>query len=415
MRLRRTVVVIAAGAVLFAACGADDETPASEDQSAPVEAVESEESGSGTDADSDFDYSTVDYDAEPVESALEGNRQNPDFPPPVVDPDLIVSGGPPPDGIPPIDSPNFATIEETDFLSDNEPVVVVEVGGEARAYPVQILIWHEIVNDEFGDVPVSITFCPLCNSALAYDRRFGDQVLDFGTSGSLYQSALVMYDRQSGSLWAHFTGQGLVGHYAGAQLDFIPAQTVSWSQFKAAHPDGLVLTQDTGAARDYGLNPYPGYDFEDSDPIDTFFNGEVDRTLLAKARVVGVFDDEGSVAVRLEDLQTTPVIPITESGRNLVVLHQAGVSSALDNNTIEGGRDIGQNGVFTAESADGTALTFTADGDGFVDDQTGSTWNILGQATDGELAGEQLEAVNHLDTFWFAWATYQPDTVVLEL
>jgi hypothetical protein len=357
----------------------------------------------------------ADYDGEPVDSALRGDRTNPGFPTPVIDPTLIRSGGVPPDGIPPIDAPDFLTVDEVDFLTDEEAVILVEVDGDARAYPIQILIWHEIVNDEIGGIPVSITYCPLCNSALAFDRRFGDRVLDFGTSGELYQSALVMYDRQTESLWAHFTGQGLVGHYAGAELDFVPAQTISWAQFRDAHPDGLVLSTLTGASRPYGQNPYPGYDFEQSDPISNFFTGDIDRTLASKARIVGVADDAGSVAVRLEDLQTQPVIPVTEGGRNLVVFHQPGLASALDSFEVDAGRDVGQTGVFEALAPDGTELTFTDAGDGaFTDEQTGSTWNVLGQAVDGPLGGSELGQVAHLDTFWFAWATYRPGTVIVQ-
>ena len=365
--------------------------------------------------DPDFDYSTVDYDAEPADRALTGNRLNPSFPPPIIDPSLIRSGGPPPDGIPPIDEPKYLPAGEVDFVSDDEAVIFVEVDGDARAFPIQVMIWHEIVNDTIGDVPVTVTYCPLCNSALAYDRRLGDRTLDFGTSGELYQSALVMYDRQTGSLWAHFTGQGLVGHYAGAQLDFIPAQTLSFAQFTEAHPDGLVLTTDTGFDRSYGTNPYQGYDFEGSDPIGSFFNGEIDRTLLPKARIVGINDDGGNVAVRFEDLAENPVIPVTEGGRNLVVFHQDGLASALQANQVADGDDVGQTGVFTAASpTDGQSLTFSAEGDGFVDAETGTTWDILGRGLTGPLEGEQLEAVSHLDTFWFAWATYRPGTVIIE-
>ncbi len=433
--LLKLPVLLVALALIAAACSSDDaEDDASGSQSVDAAATDDDESSDddGTDGDApaaeqsdevlssgepnpDFAYDSVDYDLEPAGSALRGDRQNPVFPPPIVQPALIRSGGVPPDGIPPIDNPNFVSVADADFVADEEAVVLVEVDGDARAYPIQILIWHEIVNDEFGDVPVSITYCPLCNSALAFDRRFGDRVLDFGTSGELYQSALVMYDRQTDSLWAHFTGQGLVGHYAGAQLDFIPAQTISFAQFREAHPEGQVLNQDTGASRPYGQNPYPGYDFEGSDPIGSFFNGEIDRTELAKARIVGINDDEGSVAVRLADLAEQPVIPVTEDGRNLVVFHLPGLASALESGSVDGGRDVGQTGVFVATAPDGSELTFTSDGESFTDDQTGSTWNVLGQALEGELAGERLAPVNHLDTFWFAWATYRPDTVIVDI
>jgi len=406
------VVSLVALALLAAACAGATDDEASDTTLATEAGTEAAEPDAGAAVTND------DYDAEPADSALRGDRINPAFPAPVIEPALIRSGGVPPDGIPPIDDPLFLSVDEVDFLTDEEAVVVVEVDGEAKAYPIQIMIWHEIVNDTFGDTPVSITFCPLCNSALAFDRRFGNRVLDFGTSGELYQSALVMYDRQTESLWAHFTGQGLVGHYAGAQLDFIPAQTVSWAQFREAHPEGEVLSRQTGASRPYGDNPYPGYDAEDSDPIGNFFNGDIDRTLASKARIVGIADDLGSVAVRLEDLEASSVIPVTNDGRNLVVFHQPGLASSLDSFQVDGGRDVGQTGVFAATAPDGTDLTFSVVGDpadgAYTDAETGSTWNVLGQAVDGPLAGENLEQAAHLDTFWFAWATYRPGTVIVD-
>ena len=367
----------------------------------------------------DFDYSTVDYGAAPVGSALLGNRADSAFPPPVIEPELIRSGGVPPDGIFPIDAPTYATPAELDYeIADREPVLAVEIDGDARAFPVQLMIWHEIVNTEIGGVPVTVTYCPLCNSAISFDRRFAGRVLDFGTSGELYQSALVMYDRQTESLWAHFTGTGLVGHHAGAELDLIPTQTISYGEWRAANPDGLVLTRDLGAPGNYqdlyGSNPYVGYDFEAIDPFGQFFVGEIDRTLLAKARIVGIADDVGDpIAVRFEDLAENPVLPVTEGGRNLVVFHLPGLASALDSGTIAEGREVGQSGVFVAAAPDGTDLSFRADGDTFVDDETGSTWNIQGTAVDGPLAGEQLEPVVHTDTFWFAWATYRPGTTIV--
>ncbi len=385
----------------------------------------SDEQGASDDSDSkalepgipnpDFDYENYEYGLEAEASALRDDRFDPSFPPPIIDPALIKSGGPPPDAIPPIDEPVFDSVSDVDYLSDEEAVVAVTANGETRAYPVQVLIWHEIVNDDFDGTPVSVTYCPLCNSALAFDRNFNGDVLDFGTSGELYQSALVMYDRQTESLWAHFTGQGLVGHYAGAQLDFIPAQTVSFADYKQANPDGKVLNRETGFSRDYGTNPYSGYDFEDSDPIGGFFNGDVDRTLLAKARVVGIHDEAGSVAVCLADLETVKTLSLTEGGRNLVLFHEPGLASALQKSEIDGGRDIGQSAVFVAEAGDGTELSFTRSAEGFIDDQTNSTWDIFGLAVDGPLTGESLTSVPHLDTFWFAWATYRPGSVLIEV
>ncbi len=367
--------------------------------------------------DPDFDYNGHDYSGTPVQSALNAGPDNPAFPPPIVNPGDIVSGGPPPDGIPPIDDPSFVSLEEAQsFITDgDEAVVVVEINGEAKAYPVSILIWHEIVNDEIGGVPVTVTYCPLCNSAVAYDRRLGDRVLDFGTSGRLYQSALVMYDRETESLWAHFTGQGIVGHFSGAQLDLVPAQTLSIGQFGELYPDGVVLSTDTGYVRDYGLNPYVGYDSESSQPISGFISQPIDERLVTKRRVVGVVDEAGPIAVTLSSLAEAGTLTITEEGRNVVLFHRSGLASALDDSSISGGFDVGQTGAYIPAGPDGEVLTFSVAGNGvWTDAETGSSWSINGRAIDGPLAGARLTAIPHVDTFWFAWATYRPGTILVE-
>ena len=358
-------------------------------------------------------YDDVDYDAEAVGSALQGERNRADFPPPLISPSAIVPvlG---PDVIPAIDDPQFVDADEVEFMQPNEAVVVAEVDSDVRAYPVQVLVWHEIVNDEIGGVPVSVTYCPLCNSALAFDRRVGERVLDFGTSGSLYQSALVMYDRQTESLWAHFTGEGVVGHYAGARLEPIPVQTLSFEQFNARYPDGLVLSRDTGVSRDYGTNPYIGYDEESSGPISGFFQGEVDPRLEPKARVVGIVRNGDAYAATLEPDETSSVHEVDIGDETLVIFHRPGLASALDRASVAAGREVGQTGVFVPRSADGESLTFSADANGFVDDQTGSTWTVTGEAVSGPLAGERLEPVGHLNTFWFAWSGYHPDTAIVD-
>lgn len=352
-------------------------------------------------------------EAEPVDSALRGDRANDGFPAPLVEVSDIVSGGPPPDGIPPIDDPRFRSIADVDYLGEDEAVIVVEVNGEAKAYPVQILIWHEIVNDSFGDLPVTVTYCPLCNSALAFDRRLGERVLSFGTSGELYQSALVMYDRETESLWAHFTGQAIVGHYAGVELARVPAQTISWAQFTESFPEGQVLDIDTGVDRPYGSNPYVGYDDVASDPIGGFISQPIDDQFASKDRIVGVEGDAGSFALPLDVVAADGALEFDDGDRTLVAFHEDGLASALDASGIGDGRDVGQTGVFVAADPNGSKLSFDVTDDGFVDTETRSTWNITGQATSGPLEGVTLDAVPHVDTFWFAWATYRPDSELI--
>ena len=276
-------------------------------------------------------------------------------PEPLVDTAKITSGGPPPDGIPPIDKPTFLPTSDVDFVSDNEPVLALEIDGDARAYPIQVMIWHEIVNDTVGGKPVSVTYCPLCNTAVAVDRRVGDRVLSFGTSGSLYQSALVMYDRQTESLWSHFTGQAIAGVLTGAELDNYPVATVAWSTWRETHPDGLVLSRETGHDRDYGRNPYPGYDDIKSSPF--LFDGDIDGRLAAKTRVVGVGLDSTPTAIRLDPLLDAGVVAFDLDGDPAVAWALPGTNSALDTNELTDGRDVGATGVFLANQ-DGQELTF---------------------------------------------------------
>ncbi len=173
----------------------------------------------------------------------------------------IFSGGPPRDGIPPLDNPTFVSVSEADdWLRPKEPVILFEMDGEAKAYPLQILIWHEIVNDEIAGIPIAVTFCPLCNSAITFDRRLDGVVYDFGTSGKLRNSDLVMWDRQTQSWWQQFTGEAIVGELTGSKLKFLSSTIISWNDFKDFHPDGKVLSRETGFPSSYGRNPYAGYD-----------------------------------------------------------------------------------------------------------------------------------------------------------
>src|ERR671910_2978484 len=183
-----------------------------------------------------------------------------DFERTVVDLGEIRDGGPPKDGIPAIDNPRFRPVAEVDDLADTEPVIGLTVAGESRAYPLRVLTWHEIANDVIGGVPVAVTYCPLCNAAIVFDRRLDGSVLDFGTTGRLRHSDLVMYDRQSESWWQQYSGEAIVGRYAGRTLEMLPARLESWAEFRAREPDGLVLVPADPDARPDGTNPYVGSD-----------------------------------------------------------------------------------------------------------------------------------------------------------
>ena len=351
-------------------------------------------------------------------SALRDGADAPLLPDPLIDPAAIISGGPPPDGIPPIDSPDFERASEVDWLESQEAVVTINLGGDARAYPVQVMIWHEIVNDTVNGEPVTVTYCPLCNSAIGYYRQLDGRTFTFGTSGRLYNSSLVMYDRQTESLWTHFTGQAVAGELTGAQLELIPVATVSWGTFAAEHPDGLVLSRPVGSGRSYGSNPYVGYDDPEGDPF--LFSGTPDPRLGAQTRVVAIRHGGEGVAVVLDALAAEGVIAAEVAGVTAVAFHIPGTATPIQDSQVALGRDVGGTGVFNA-TVDGQALTFSRNADAvssadigaFIDDQTGSTWSVLGSAIDGPLAGTRLEPIEHLDTFWFAAAAFDPDIEII--
>ncbi|MBG7605079.1 MAG: DUF3179 domain-containing protein [Actinobacteria bacterium] len=409
-RSRRLPVLLLAFPLIAVACtsGTDDAGPVGTASGNPSDASQSAQ-GDGPIVVEQIESTPPDVTVSGLTIAGGGSTEG--APTPLIDLNELRSGGPPPDGIPSIDEPKFLTPSEVDFLEENEPVLALDIDGDVRAYPVQILTWHEIVNDTVGGVPVSVTYCPLCNSAVAYDRRVDDQVVEFGTSGMLWNSALVMYDRQTETLWSHFTGEGIVGELTGSQLETFPVATVPWGVWRDANPDGLVLSRDTGFDRSYGRNPYPGYDDVNNQPF--LFDGEVDGQYTAMTRIVGIEANEAALGVPLFVLQEEQVVTAEIGGTEIVVLWQSGTASALDAGDVAGGDDIGATGVFIPV-VDGQDLTFTPTEGGFIDDQTGSTWNILGTAVDGELEGLQLESLTHVDTFWFAWSAFQPDTAIVE-
>jgi len=322
----------------------------------------------------------------------------------------IASGGPPPDGIPAIDRPVFVTPGAAEpWLRGKEPVLALEVNGDARAYPLQILMWHEIVNDTVGGLAIVATYCPLCNSGLVFERLVDSTLLDFGTSGKLYRSDLVMYDRQSHSLWAQMEGRAIVGARVGTRLKQVPANTIAFGDWKAAHPGGKVLSRDTGHSRNYGVNPYDGYDQPTRSPF--LFSGRPDPRRPPKERVVGVRIGAMTRAYPWPVLARERVVHDTLGTDRIVIFYQPGALSALDESQMERSRPIGATAVYSVSAA-GKALTFEPSADGFRDRETATHWNLLGQALQGALAGQRLRPVPHVDAFWFAWAAFNPSTSI---
>lgn len=254
----------------------------------------------------------------------------------------ILSGGPPKDGIPALDGAQFIEVAQEQRIEASEPVITLEIDGERpRAYPIRYLTWHEIVNDTVGDVPVAVTFCPLCNSALTFDRRVGGRVLSFGVSGKLRNSDMVMYDRETQSWWQQAIGTGIVGEMTGTELELMPSWMESWQEFSTRNPDGLVMAEPAWN-RPYGRNPYRGYD---STKRPFLYNGEMPpHGIPALVRVVRV----GDRAWPMERL--AEVGEITEAG--VTISWQSGQASALDTDRIGAGRDVGSVRVRDASGAD---------------------------------------------------------------
>ena len=256
----------------------------------------------------------------------------------------IMSGGPPKDGIPALqaDELRFIPVAQEARIDGREPVIALEMEGEVpRAYPIRYLVWHEIANDVVGGVPVAVTFCPLCNSALVFRRELDGKVLNFGVTGKLRASDMVMYDKETLSWWQQALGEGIVGTYTGAQLEQIPTWLESWNEFASRNPEGLVM-DEPAYNRDYGRNPYTKYDSA-SRPF--LFNGEMPpHDIPALMRVVRVGDRAWPMSRLSEEGE------IREAG--LVISWAAGQASALDTARIGDARDVGTIRVRDADGVD---------------------------------------------------------------
>jgi hypothetical protein len=254
----------------------------------------------------------------------------------------IRSGGPRKDGIPSIDAPQFVRLQQgkptgwSSALGDTEPVITLSIGNDARAYPLRVLIWHEIANDTVGGTPVAITYCPLCNAALVFERVVDSRVLDFGTTGKLRHSDLVMYDRQTESWWQQFTGEGIVGAMTGQRLRLIPSRLESFDRFRQRLPDGQVLVPNNPNARNYGRNPYVGHDATGQNPF--LYDGSLPDGIEPMERVVAVETAPGRYeAWTLSLLHSKGTI----HSADLLIQWQSGQASALDKASIRAGRDVG--------------------------------------------------------------------------
>ncbi len=259
-----------------------------------------------------------------------------DFSKTSIDYSEVMSGGPPKDGIPALDRPIFISVADDKALSERDPVITLEINGEAKAYPLRVLIWHEIANDVVGGKAVVVTYCPLCNSAIVFDAMVDGKKLDFGTTGKLRNSNLVMYDRTTESWWMQFTGTAVAGEYTGTELKFLPARLESWSDFKTRNPEGKVLIPNDPSMRSYGRNPYVNYDIS---PIPFLYRGDMPKGIPPMSRVVLV-RPEGEKTPYVIALQAVRERGPIQNGE-MTLSWKKGRASALNGAEIAQSTDVG--------------------------------------------------------------------------
>jgi len=310
----------------------------------------------------------------------------------VVPEDKIVGGGPPKDGIPSIDNPKFVTAKDADFLANDDVVIGLRLNNVTKAYPLSILVWHEIVNDKLGDTPVSVTYCPLCFTSEVFLRKINGSEVEFGTSGKLYNSNLVMYDRYTDSLWSQALGKGISGNLAGYELEKLPFDIAKWSDWKTLYPETLVLSKDTGFQRPYGTDPYGNYY---TDPQIIFPVENKDNRLHPKEIIFGLYVDGSYRAYKLNDLESKKLVNDVLASKNILLVSlYPEMARAFD------------------RQVDGRVLDFTYSNGVITDKQTNSQWNFEGKAIAGPLQGKKLERIVINPGFWFEWAAFHPKTEI---
>ncbi|MCH7967221.1 MAG: DUF3179 domain-containing protein [Thaumarchaeota archaeon] len=304
--------------------------------------------------------------------------------------DKIRGGGPPMDGIPSIDNPVFADLQRSYFMSDSDTVIGLEINGEAKAYPIFILVWHEIVNDTVGGIPVAVTYCPLCYTNQVFERVIDGQEVEFGTSGKLYNSNLLMYDRLTESYWSQALGMAVKGELSGYKLNLVPFDVITWGDWKTLHPDTMVLTTDTGHIRSYATDPYGSYYTE---PRIMFPVEHSDDRLYPKEIIIGFNQDSIYKAYKQNDIESNIIINdlIGETPVMLISLYS-------------------ENSRAFERTINGVVLDFVYADNKIFDSQTNSEWNYDGLSIFGEYEGQQLERMPIEPGFWFSWVAFHPGT-----
>jgi len=314
-----------------------------------------------------------------------------------------VGGGPLPDGIPPAENPIYESVASAGtWLHERDPVFVVESQEGVRLYPQPIMVYHEIVNSRFNGRAGSLTYCPLVGVAVGYYTDFNETDTTLGTSGKLVNNNLIMYDRQTQSYWPQILGEAITGPLRSTlKLEAFPVYWAEWADAAKAYPSAEVLSRETGFFKPYGRDPYGNYPggrgYYFSDGLLFSLMHEDDRLGL-KQPIIGIKTACGTAALPKNRLTTDrPVLNLTVADAPVVVFYDEALDTVRSFSRVNGD----------------TVLTFASRDGNIVDLNTGSVWTKAGQAVSGKWAGSQLNWVESMESFWFAWIAFYPETQLI--
>jgi hypothetical protein len=320
-------------------------------------------------------------------------------------------GGVPVDGIPALDQPAMLAADEADYLDPDNVVFGISLNGEARAYPRRILDWHEMANDIVGGVPVSLAYCTLCGAAVAFDGRAPDgNTYDFGSSGFLFRSNKLVYDRQTNTLWNQLTGEPVLGELAGSgmRLDILPVVLTTWEEWRTLHPGTLVVDINTGYNRDYRPGAAYGDYFAYEDTM--FPVWQRSELLQPKDQVYALRINEIPKAYPIELLAEDKVVN-DELGGEAIVLVAPGEILQIDGESLRTGEVTYEAGSAVRAYARGDHIfTLGPDGAALLDEM-GENWQVTEEALIGP-EGQQLARLGGHLAYWFGWYAFFPNTAV---
>jgi hypothetical protein len=315
----------------------------------------------------------------------------------------LVNGGPGRDGIPALNRPATVTAGAADqFLAPDALVVGVSLGGQSRAYPHNVLWWHEIVNDELGGRPITVSYCPLTGSGMAYDPVIGGQSLSFGVSGLLFDNNLVLFDRGTESLWSQMRTQGVCGNFAGTPAPLIPVTQSTWEGWRALHPETSVVSFNTGFSRNYNQYPYGTYDQLGDNSL-LFPQSFIDARRPMKELVLGINQGGTARAYPYGILGERAAVNDAVGGRAVLVVFDRRTEMAVAFEREVAGRRL------SFQAVEAEAFPFH-----LRDSETGTLWNLTGTAVSGPQAGSRINQLATYSAMWFAWASFNRNTELFE-